>query len=330
MLIALGAAQLLSGCYVTKLATKQVQLWNTQRPISEVIEDDKVAEAERKRLVFTQGVLKQAKLEGLNVGESYSRYIALKGDAVSYTVQAAPPDKLELKTWWFPFVGSVPYLGFFEKEERDAEAQELRHEGFDVSVSSVAAFSSLGWFSDPIYSTMLKRTEVELAEVIFHELVHRTLWVNGSVEFNENLAEFLGEHLAKDYFVKIGRTQELELLDLKTADHRLFVDWLNKLKAEVTKLYETMPSDWDEQKIKIYDDFLTNQKPQFKKFDFVGTQAWNNARLMAASLYVPDTKLFASAYKCAASKTAGEFLQALESRFKKSDPMEALQNFCKK
>jgi len=102
---------------------------------------------------------------------------------------------LESITWWFPIVGRVPYLGYFSKADRDSKASELRTEGYDVYETGVGAYSSLGWFDDPIYSPMLRRSEADFAHLIFHELTHRTLWIRGSVEFNENLAEYAADFL---------------------------------------------------------------------------------------------------------------------------------------
>ena len=94
---------------------------------------------------------------GLNTDGAYLYYIHTEQPVVSYLVQAAHADKLKSVKWWFPIVGSVPYKGYFTRSDRDAEAEKLRQQGYDVYTTGVGAFSSLGWFDDPIFSSMLRR-----------------------------------------------------------------------------------------------------------------------------------------------------------------------------
>src|SRR5690606_18969091 len=116
-------------------------------------------------------------------------------------------DRLEFVTWWFPVVGSVPYIGYFDKADRDAKATELKQQGYDVSVGGAGAFSSLGWFEDPIFSSMLDRGPADTAHLFIHELTHRTLWIPGSTEFNENLAEYVSYRLTPQYLRKTKRAE---------------------------------------------------------------------------------------------------------------------------
>src|SRR5207248_1330211 len=132
------------------------------------------------KLELVGRVLAYAANEGLETEGAYHYVIQTQLPVVSYIVEAAEPDRLEFVTTWFPVIGAVPYLGYFREEERDAKAAEYAAKGLDVYKSAAGAFSSLGWFDDPIFSAMLSHGDADTAHLFFHELTHRTLWVPGS------------------------------------------------------------------------------------------------------------------------------------------------------
>lgn len=325
-----------SSCYVSKQGYRQLSLLAAREPIERVLEDQGLSKVERAKLEFTQKVLAYAKSEGLKVDDSYRSYVRLKGDAVSYIVQAAKPTELKLKTWWFPIVGSVPYLGFFDKNDRDLEAKKLAQDGYEVHLGAATAYSSLGWFDDPVFSSMLRRSDVDLADLYFHELTHRTIWIEDGVEFNENLAEFVSEELTVEFFRQIGREKELsEFFDNKT-DAEIFRAWLGQLRDNVEKNLKSTENLPESQRVteknKVIELAISN-KPKFKTYDFVGLNPWNNARILAANLYSPDTEMFSKAAKCfyerKSSGRAGEFLKALgQAAEKTSSGFRALELMC--
>jgi len=121
---------------------------------------------------------------------------------VVWVVTASHPLRFRSKTWWFPIVGRVPYLGYFDRDSAYTFATELREEGLDVDVGGAEAYSTLGWFDDPVLSTMIGAGEEaigELADVVLHESVHATLYVDGQTRFNESLAEFVSGKLTLIY-----------------------------------------------------------------------------------------------------------------------------------
>ena len=332
----LFASCLTSSCYLTKQGYHQVGLLISREPIEEVLREDKISQSERKKLELTNNVLSFARAQGLDVGSSYKDYVPLERSALSYMVQAARPTELKLKTWWFPIVGSVPYLGFFDQVDRDAEAKKLLDDGYEVHQGAATAFSSLGWFSDPVYSSMLRRSDAELASLYFHELTHRTVWLRDGVEFNENLAEFVADELTEDFFAELKREGELEELRQGKTDDVLFRVWLTKLRKDLEENLNStknMPADRRvSEKNKIISLALL-AKPKFKRFDIVGLAPWNNARILAASLYSPDTENFVRAAKCFWGKeqgaNMGRFLKALEkSAEKTSNGFESLELMC--
>jgi predicted aminopeptidase len=256
---------------------------------------------------------------------------------VSYIVQAAYKDRLEMKTWWFPIVGSVPYLGFFESPERDQKALELKDAGYDVTTGGVGAFSSLGWFDDPLFSSMLSRSHAELSHLLFHELIHRTLWIPGSTEFNENLAEYGAGILTERYFAKLKDDTSLELYRKKLRDKETFRRWLWELHGTLKRLYDAKPKPGEDtllrSKALIFQSFLTPPKrPRFEVVDYIGQEEWNNATVLAETLYAPDIKTFARAHACfGEDKSIGSFLSALKKAHddsKSKDPFKTLAQMC--
>jgi predicted aminopeptidase len=334
LFIALAASQ--GGCYVLTQAYHHNKLYSQKRPISEVISSSETPKAVQQRLLWSQDIIKYARGQGLKAEGVYDDYIETSNKPVSYIVYAAAPDKLESKHWWFPVVGSVPYLGFFEEKERDEEAAKLKKDGYDVAKGAVGAFSTLGWFSDPIFRSMLERSHAELAHLLFHELTHRTIWVSGNVDFNESMAEFVGYKLTLRYLREKGFDQEVAEYLAKQKDQKTFHHWLLDLKAELEKVFADENAGKEavlEQKRNVYQTFLTKKKPSFKtnEFDFYFKKEWNNAVLLGIALYDLDMAIFEKAYECLGAKNVGEFLERVESVIEDDEsPEKMLEEQCSK
>lgn len=324
-----------SSCYTVDQAFHFNNLFNSREKITDIIKQGRYSQKTRDALVRVQEIVAYAKKQGLNVDDAYEYYISMENGDVSYIVSAADPVAFKFKTWWFPFVGSVPYLGFFDINDRNEKAQSLSV-SYDVHVATVGAFSSLGWFEDPIYTPMLKRTEASLANLLFHELTHRTFWAQGSVRFNENLAEFVGYQMAIKYLKDKGEAQKLQTFLNRYGDRRVLKAWLKELKKDLEQVYEDERLDYEGklQKKKATIARYQNEKmPQFKdpRYVKVAKRDWNNASIMGAGLYSPDFTEFEKAYVCSNAENAGQFLEALKSV--ETDEMSefaALKSLCLK
>jgi predicted aminopeptidase len=255
--------------------------------VSEAIGSAGTPEPVKDRLRDLDSIISFARSCGLTPGDSYKRYIDNGDRPLSWLIYAAKSDRLDPVTWWFPMVGRVPYLGFFEKSDRDAKEAELKAEGFDTARGSASAYSFLGFLPDPVYRSMTRRSREEFAHLIFHELVHRTVWVKGSASFNERLAEVLARRLTVSWLEdrKDARALDAYLVDLE--DVRLFGVWLKSLRNDLEGLYS---SGLDREtiiarKAEVLTSFTTSRKPVFKGIDRISGRSWNNAEVLASALY---------------------------------------------
>jgi predicted aminopeptidase len=192
---------LLSGCYIARAAYEEGRiLWN-RKPIDDVLARKDLAPDVRTKLETVLAVRKFAADQlGENVGGAYESIAPVDQNAVVYVVMAAPRDSLVPYTWWFPIVGNVPYRGYFDKRDALAEAASLEADGLDTMVRPSVAFSSLGFFSDPLLTNLLKLDRVELAGVLIHELFHRTYYLASDAMFDESAANYVGSAGAVAFF----------------------------------------------------------------------------------------------------------------------------------
>lgn len=207
-----------SGCqasYVARMAVEQVRYLAGARPLAELI--DEAGDGERRRrLELVLDVRAFAERSGLDVGGSYREVADTDSAAPFHVVTAAHADRLEAYTWWYPVVGRMPYRGYFDAPSAERFAEGLRDRGLDTLIVRASAYSTLGWFDDPLPSGLLENDDVEIATVILHELTHQTLFVRGSVAFNETLANSVALRLAVKLFDERG-----DSVRRKTAEERL-------------------------------------------------------------------------------------------------------------
>jgi predicted aminopeptidase len=187
---------LLSGCasvdYYAQLGVGQWQLLRAREPVAEVLADPTRDAGLRQRLALTQQARDFASAHlHLPDNRSYRLYADIHRPFVVWNVFATPELSLAPRTWCFPIAGCVAYRGFYQPGRARGAAALLRQQGLDVYVGGVEAYSTLGWFADPLLSSMLRRDDEQLAAVIFHELAHQQLYVAGDTEFNESWASFV-------------------------------------------------------------------------------------------------------------------------------------------
>ena len=202
----------ISGCYYLQAAKGQLELMRKREPIDQIIKDPDTSPELAARLQFMSEARDFSIAElGLPDNKSYRTYAELEQDYVVWNVFAAPEFSLTPKQWCFPVAGCVSYRGYFSKEKAIRQSRRLAENGFDVAVGGVAAYSTLGNFSDPILSTMMQWDDIPLVAVLFHELAHQVVYVKGDSAFNESFATAVEEFGVKLWLQ--SKQQEAQFAD---------------------------------------------------------------------------------------------------------------------
>jgi predicted aminopeptidase len=187
--------------YVVQAGLAEAEILGARRPLSEVVLDPDTDPRTRGILTFVMEAREFAVSElGLGAGESYTTFVEVPSDTLALVLSAAYRDRLTPRTWWFPVVGHVPYRGFFDEKAARREQQRLEEEGFDTYLRPTAAFSTLGWFDDPLLSSALGPDEIEAVATVLHEMAHERLFVPSRVRFNESYANAVGRAGAAEFF----------------------------------------------------------------------------------------------------------------------------------
>ncbi len=171
--------------------------------------------------------------------DSYSSYVDVGGDALVWNVVATEEFSLQAKKWCFPVAGCLPYRGFFKQDKAQNSATRLRKNGMDVFVSPAAAYSSLGWFSDPLLSTMLSGSDTRLAAYLFHELAHQRVYTRDDGMFNEAYASFVEGIGVKAWLESTRQQDESEKWQRFQNVGKDFADLIGQVQHELTSLYHS-------------------------------------------------------------------------------------------
>lgn len=226
-------------------------------PVNEVLADPDLDEQLKEKVRLMQEIRDFAiDSLGLTDSNNYTSMYDQKGKDVLWNVSASEPFELKSVQWEFPFLGSFSYKGFFDLERARMEEQELLQQGYDTRIRSVSAWSTLGWFDDPILSKNLKRGPGSLADLVIHELTHSTIFVRDSLTFNENLASFIGEQGAARFIASKYGPDSKELHDYKSSgtDFRKYTNHMLLGAAKLDSLYGTFKPE-----------ALLSDKERFKK-----------------------------------------------------------------
>lgn len=295
----------LQGCspgYVIRAAYEQGKILYARQEISDVLNDEESSEELKGKLHAVLDAREYAISIGLDPGKSYTKYARVEREPLSWVVMGARRDSFLLANWWFPFVGNVPYKGFFDKEDADEQEAELVEAGYETWVRPTDAFSTLGWFNDPILSTTLKYPEHRVVNTVIHESVHSTVWVPGQVPFNESLANFLGTEGAIAFYErKVSRCDpsfceklhaSLEAAKISKNLSLELSGMINNLYSELDTLYSS--SRTSEEKINEREVvFNRTMEPIRARFpNMQALKAINNAEIMQLRVYMTELKLF--------------------------------------
>lgn len=285
-----------SGCYTLKQGAVMLGYLGRAVPLETLVEMPGATEEDVQFVELVNDIRRFAVNElGLNETKNYTKYVDINRDYLAAIVSASAKDSFERYEWRFPVVGSVPYKGFFNADDARKEADKLKKKDLDVWVRPVDAFSTLGWFSDPLYSFMRDYTPYLMADILIHELVHATIFIKNNMQFNEELAEFIGSEGARLYMKKRygDSSPELESMAYSDDDNAAYITFIQGLIAELDAVYKSgiQREQKLEQKQKIIADaqsrFAAEYDTRFHSSNYRGFSeiGINNAYLELYRLY---------------------------------------------
>ncbi|HLS87871.1 MAG TPA: aminopeptidase [Burkholderiales bacterium] len=286
------AVLLLAGCdslaYYRQAIGGHFGVMQAARPLDDWLADPATPETLRGRLVLAGRIREFASRElALPENGSYRSYAELKRPYVVWNVFAAPRFSVKARKECFPFTGCVSYRGFFSEEEARRHAEALRIQGFDVHVGGVPAYSTLGWFDDPLLSTFIRYPDAQLARLVFHELAHQVAYAPSDTSFNESFAATVEQEGVRRWLRAEGRMDELEAFLAAQARRRDFARRVKETRAKLAEIYasDLPPAEMAHAKAAVYET-LREAYPKV-----VPAEA-NNAFLLSVSLYTEHVPAF--------------------------------------
>lgn len=287
--------------YYAHLAQGQARIvWRTQQS-HDYRQKQGVPDSLKRQFVLVDSILLFAQQIGLNSKNQYTTFYDTEGEPISWNVSAAPQNSFTPYTWHFPFVGEVPYKGFFSRTRAEGEYDKLKSQGYDVLLRPVSAYSTLGYLSDPLLSTMLSYPPHVLVDLILHELTHATMYAKGHTDFNESVATFIGQEGARQFLKKrYGEDNPY----LKSAleekrDRERFQFFLKDLTQALDSLYQTSTNDPEllNKRKQVFNQAQGHFKKTLPLYSNQGYEAFlhweiNNARLLSYRRYNSKQNVF--------------------------------------
>ena len=333
----------LSSCqlgYVMKSGIGQFQLLNSRVPLEKALQDPSLDSRKKQKLILAQEARVFAEQElHLKHTKNYTSYVELGRPYVTYVVSAAEKWKLQGYQWSYPFMGKMPYKGFFSEPDAAELAQEMQSKGFDAYMRGVSAYSTLGWFNDPILSSMMDYDDYEIVDTIIHETVHATLYIKNAADFNERLASFLGQKGAEIFYLKKEgpKSKTLEQVRLKSVDQDLFSKFISTELEQLEAWYEKLPASDRKEEVRekriqdIQSRFKENIIPRLKTDVFLRFPELklNNARLLVYKTYMRDLSDFENLYQSLGANFEA-FVKKCKELEKVKDPEAVLKTWVAK
>jgi len=300
LLVLLGLVCACSPLYVLQAGYEEAKILWHRKPIAEVLRRPDLDAATREKLALVLRVRRFVAQElDFAVGGSYSSITEIAQPPLVYVLTAAPRTSLEPYTWWFPIIGRVAYKGYFDQAAAKREAQRLEARGYDTYVRTAVAFSTLGWFSDPLLPHLLQYDQETLANIVIHELFHTTFYLPGQTAFNEALANFAGHRGAIAFFSREqGHDAAVTQRAVATWKNELTIAaFLAEAAGRLEALYRSSLSETE--KLRQREVFFTHLQEEFRSLpgpvrqnsDFATVQL-NNAVVLHYLIYLQDLGVF--------------------------------------
>jgi predicted aminopeptidase len=325
-----------TGRYLVRAAVAEGRILANRRSIAAMVADSTTpaAVAAKLRLVLAARAFAADSVR-LRANESFTTYSHLDRDTLVLVLSGAYRDRLVPKTWWFPIVGSVPYKGFFDFGAARAAARALEAEGFDVYLRPSAAFSTLGWFNDPLLSTSLRADSIDLVDTVIHELTHNTFYAADQAVFNESFANFVGARGSAWFFRTRGASAAADVADARWADEKTLSRFWDRLYRSVDSAFKAHATD---SALRLVARDTLYARARRELVELVGPQLHtispralerirlDNAALLAHKIYNTDLDLFDAVWEGQARdlrRTVAKIIELAKRRPK--DPFGALR-----
>jgi predicted aminopeptidase len=335
------AALVLSSCYVTSQGLRYLSIRSGAESLDRALADPATDEATRALLETSLQVRAFAASElGLKRTKSYSSIVRLDSDRLATVVQACAELSFDRWLWSYPFVGRLPYRGYFDPPDAEREAERLRKKGLDVIARPVDAFSTLGYLSDPLFSFMSSYGEAEVAELVIHEMTHATVFLRGrragAEQFNEELATFVGREGSLLYLASSRGpgSPEIGAARAARADAEAYATFLRGTAEELQRIYGSGATDAEKRARKA--ETIASRAALFRA-DYgrlFETEAYrdapvdriNNAYLDLYRLYEGESSLYRDYYRKVAGGDMKSFIASMSRIAKEGgDPKELMR-----
>jgi len=326
------------GRYLARAGWEEAKILSGRRLIAELVSDSTIDAGVRRKLELVLAARQfAAESLALDAGESFTMFTQLRRDTLLLLLSAARRDALVPHTWWFPIVGRVPYKGYFDFEAAREAAAELEAEGYDTYLRPASAFSTLGWFNDPLLSTTLRQDSLSLANTVIHEITHNEFYAAGQAVFNESFASFVGARGAAWLFRTRGDTGAAELVDARWEDDKILARFWRDLYAELDSAFRAHPDDRDA-RLAMRDTIYERARERLRgeivpKLRTIGPSyadrvVLDNAALLARRVYMTDLDV----YDAVLARERGNVLAAVDriiglAKGREGEPFEALRQW---
>ncbi len=307
-MVALGALiSAPTGCYLSRGAWEEAKILSRREPISEIVARPGTAAETKAKLKLVLAARDYARDSlKLKVRDSFTTYSRLDNDTLILLLSAAYRDTLKPFTWWFPVVGRVPYKGYFDFDQARRTAREMERDGFDTYIRAADAFSTLGFFNDPLLSTTLKSDSLALANTVIHEVTHNTFYASGQAPFNESFAMFVGARGSAAFFRARGQEEAARRIDARWEDDKLLARFWARVTGSLDSAYAAHPGS-KAARIAARDTVYQRARralvseigPALRTINprYAERVPLDNAALLARQVYASDLDLFDRVYE---------------------------------
>ncbi len=290
------------GCYLSRGAWEEAKILSRRRPIPAMITDPATDTLTRQklRIVLEARAYAKSKLR-LRTKDSFTTFSHLDSDTLVLVLSAAYRDSLKAYTWWFPVVGRVPYKGYFDFAAAKRDQERFQRQGFDTYLRSSDAFSTLGWFNDPLLNTTLRRDSLDLVDTVIHEVTHNTFFAPGQVYFNESFANFVGARGAIEFFMARGQPGAAAEVGARWHDEKLLSAYWASLIGSLDSAFSANGASRVarlEARDSVYARARADLVQRVSKELKTVSPGWatrvplNNAALLARRIYAQDLAVF--------------------------------------